>query len=78
MKRIFRKSCDLIRANCHHSVFRKYTNTLINNVKMASDTDDFEMDISNVKPQPFKYFLVLDFEATCDNNTKLVPQVSKL
>lgn len=41
---------------------------------MASDTDDFEMDISNVKPQPFKYFLVLDFEATCDNNTKLVPQ----
>ncbi len=27
------------------------------------------------KKQEFDYFLVLDFEATCDNNKKLIPQV---
>ncbi|KAL8576532.1 hypothetical protein ACOMHN_003090 [Nucella lapillus] len=29
---------------------------------------------SNVKIQEFDYFLVLDFEATCDNARKIVPQ----
>jgi len=28
------------------------------------------------KPQAFDYFLVLDFEATCEKNTKPTPQVS--
>ncbi|OWF35558.1 ERI1 exoribonuclease 3 [Mizuhopecten yessoensis] len=28
----------------------------------------------NLKPQNFQYFLVLDFEATCDDNKKLHPQ----
>ncbi|XP_064624936.1 ERI1 exoribonuclease 3-like isoform X1 [Lineus longissimus] len=27
-----------------------------------------------VKPQPFDYFLVLDFEATCQKNERLIPQ----
>lgn len=27
------------------------------------------------KPQNYDYFLVLDFEATCDNNQKIIPQV---
>ena len=30
----------------------------------------------SVKEQKFDYFLVLDFEATCDNTKKLVPQVN--
>lgn len=30
---------------------------------------------TKVEPQTFKYFLVLDFEATCEHNTKIEPQV---
>ena len=30
---------------------------------------------SLLKQQKFDYFLVLDFEATCDNKRKIVPQV---
>ena len=29
-----------------------------------------------IKEQNFDYFLVLDFEATCDDKTKIQPQVS--
>ncbi|XP_064624937.1 ERI1 exoribonuclease 3-like isoform X2 [Lineus longissimus] len=29
-----------------------------------------------VKPQPFDYFLVLDFEATCQKNERLIPQLT--
>ena len=29
-----------------------------------------------VSKQKFDYFLVLDFEATCDNKSKLIPQVN--
>ena len=29
------------------------------------------------KEQGYDYFLVLDFEATCDNKTKVKPQVSQ-
>lgn len=29
---------------------------------------------SNVVPQPFEYFLVLDFEATCEEDTQIKPQ----
>lgn len=43
---------------------------------MASKTNDTTPDISYVKPQPFEYFLVLDFEATCDDRVKITPQVS--
>jgi len=31
---------------------------------------------SSINPQRFDYFLVLDFEATCEENKKLTPQVS--
>jgi hypothetical protein len=31
---------------------------------------------SNIEKQKYDYFLVLDFEATCDDKQKLVPQVS--
>ncbi|KAK7508268.1 hypothetical protein BaRGS_00000507 [Batillaria attramentaria] len=30
----------------------------------------------HVKDQRFDYFLVLDFEATCDNSKKLIPQLT--
>jgi len=31
---------------------------------------------SSIEAQAFDYFLVLDFEATCEENKKLVPQVA--
>ena len=33
---------------------------------------------SGFKEQEYDYFLVLDFEATCDNKTKVKPQVSTI
>ena len=42
---------------------------------MASNTNDTTPDIRSVKPQPFEYFLVLDFEATCDDGVQMTPQV---
>jgi len=30
---------------------------------------------SRVQPQQFDYFIVLDFEATCEENMTLAPQV---
>jgi len=32
------------------------------------------VDLRKLQPQKFDYFLVLDFEATCDENVKLYPQ----
>lgn len=34
--------------------------------------------VASVRNQNFDYFLVLDFEATCDRDRKLVPQVSDI
>lgn len=71
---VFKKSCNLFKS-VGHQISRKYAVLTTTSVNMASKTVVSQLEISNVKPQPFKYFLVLDFEATCDNNTKIVPQV---
>ncbi|XP_033738007.1 ERI1 exoribonuclease 3-like isoform X1 [Pecten maximus] len=49
--------------------------TSINSLKIFKSSKASMADIgNNLKPQHFQYFLVLDFEATCDDRKKLHPQ----
>ncbi len=42
----------------------------------TNNNSSIQTQASNLMKQKYDYFLVLDFEATCDDKKKLVPQVS--
>lgn len=71
---IFKQSWNIVKPLVHNIL--KQNISVFSTVNMASKTNDTTPDISYVKPQPFEYFLVLDFEATCDDRVKITPQVS--
>ena len=56
-----------------HSILKQNI-SVFSTLNMASNTNDTTPDIRSVKPQPFEYFLVLDFEATCDDGVQMAPQ----
>ena len=59
------------------SVFKTLHKKLFKSSKIM---DTFQANMysqaSNFNKQAYDYFLVLDFEATCDDTQKLIPQVS--
>lgn len=70
---IFKQSWNIVKPLVHSIL--KQNISVFSTLNMASNTNDTTPDIRSVKPQPFEYFLVLDFEATCDDGVQMTPQV---
>jgi len=61
------------------SVIRRSSNTSAWTVNRRLKESPYMATHGNViAAQNFDYFLVLDFEATCDNQQQLIPQVVQL
>lgn len=71
---IYKTSCNLLKPIVQR-IFRQHIAISTNCINMAAVSDTNLQGTKNLQPQPFKYFLVLDFEATCENGRTIVPQV---
>ncbi|XP_071165685.1 ERI1 exoribonuclease 3-like [Mytilus edulis] len=70
---IYKTSCNLLKPIVQR-IFRQHIAISTNCINMAAVSDTNLQGTNNLQPQPFKYFLVLDFEATCENGRTIVPQ----